>query len=254
MRRTKAHHTALFDRSIESNMVCCREEIKRLRAPRLAKGRQASPAISDETTGPGRPDTRHQLLQAAATCLRQDGYAGFSTRRVADLAGVPLSQIAYHFGSRSGLVLALLAEENARLLRRQAATFSEAVPLSERWQRACDYLDEDLASGYVRVLQEMMAAGWSDPEIAAAMRQNLRGWYDLLTRLAEEAGHRFGGLGPFSPEEVASLVGSAFLGSEAMILLGLEGTHIPARQALRKVGVLIRAMEMQVAQRQSGWL
>ena len=46
------------------------------------------------------------------------------------------------------------------------------MPLWQRWERACDYLDEDLASGYVRILQEMMAAGWSNPEIAAAVRRN----------------------------------------------------------------------------------
>ena len=34
---------------------------------------------------------------------------------------------------------------------------------------ACDFLDADLESGYVRVLLEMTTAGWSDPEIAAEM-------------------------------------------------------------------------------------
>lgn len=192
---------------------------------------------------PAKGDTRGRLLDAARTCLRQDGYAGLSTRRVADLGGVPLSQIAYHFGSKQGLVLALLAEENERLLERQAGMFAEKLPLSERWDRACDYLDEDLASGYVGILQEMIAAGWSDPQIAASVRENLQRWHDLLAELAEEAGRRFGGLGPFTSGEVACLVGNAFLGSEALILLGLEGPRHPARSALRKFGALMRLME-----------
>jgi hypothetical protein len=95
----------------------------------------------------------------------------------------------------------------------------------------------------VRILQEMIAAGWSDPEIAAAVRRDLRGWYVLLTGLAEEASRHFGGLGPFSPSEVASLVGAAFLGSEASVLLGFETDEIPVRQALRRVGDLIRQAE-----------
>jgi AcrR family transcriptional regulator len=190
-----------------------------------------------------RGDTRAQLLTAARDCLLQDGYARFSTRGVADLAGVPLSQISYHFGSKQGLVLALLEAENRRLLQRQAATFTEAMPLSARWERACDHLEEDLASGYVRVLQEMIAAGWSNPEVARAVRDNLRGWHHLLTGLAEEAGQRFGGLGPFTAAEVAALVGTAFLGSEALILLGHEGATVPARQALRRVATLIHALE-----------
>ncbi|MET0427016.1 MAG: TetR/AcrR family transcriptional regulator [Microvirga sp.] len=191
----------------------------------------------------GKSETRRRLLDATKIGLCQDGYARLSTRRVAELAGVPLSQIHYHFGSKQGLVLALFEDQNQRLLQRQAATFAEALPLWRRWERACDHLDEDLASGYVRVLQEMIAAGWSDPQIAAAVRSNLQGWYDLLTDLAHEAGGRFGGLGPFTPAEVACLVGHAFIGSEALILVGLEGPRVPARHALRKFAILIRHME-----------
>lgn len=194
-------------------------------------------------SGPAKGDTQRRLLDAARACLRQEGYARLSTRRVADLGGVPLSQIAYHFGSKHGLVLALLAEENERLLDRQARMFAEELPLSERWKRACDYLDEDLASGYVGILQEMIAAGWSDPAIAASVRDNLQRWHDLLAELADEAGRRFGGLGPFTSAEVACLVGNAFIGSEALILLGLEGPRHPARSALRKFGALMRLME-----------
>ncbi len=197
----------------------------------------------DDGRGPMRGETRAQLLGAARDCLLREGYARFSTRRVADLAGVPLSQISYHFGSKQGLVLALLEADNRRLLQRQAASFAEPMPLSARWERACDHLEEDLASGYVRVLQELIAAGWSDPEVARAVRASLQGWNNLLTGLAEEAAQRFGGLGPFSPAEVAALVGTAFLGGEALILLGHEGATLPVRQALRRVTEVIRAME-----------
>jgi AcrR family transcriptional regulator len=190
-----------------------------------------------------RRDTELELLAAAELCLRRDGYRDLSTRRVAEQAGVPLSQIHYHFGSKQGLLLALLDHLNKRLLERQAAAFGEPMALSQRWARACDFLDEDLSSGYVRILQEMMAAGWSDPELAAAVRRDLRGWFVLLISLAEEAATRFGGLTPFTPAEVASLIGAAFLGAEAGILLGFESGEIPIRQALRRFGELIRLAE-----------
>ena len=41
------------------------------------------------------------------------------------------------------------------------------TPLWQQWDQACDYLEDDLRSGYVRVLQEMIAAGWTDAEVAA---------------------------------------------------------------------------------------
>lgn len=196
---------------------------------------------------PVRRKTRADLLAAAESCLRRGGYGEISTRRIAQEAGVPLSQIHYHFGSKQGLLLGLLEHLNARLLERQAAAFAEPMSISSRWDCACDFLDADLDSGYVRVLQEMIAAGWSDPEIAAAVRRDLQGWYVLITALAAEAAERFGGLGPFDPAEVAALVGAAFLGCEAVLLLGLESDAIPARAALRRVGTLIRQAELGAA-------
>ena len=55
-------------------------------------------------------DTRMLILDAARSRLLADGYGGMSTRKVADEAEVPLSQLHYHFGSKQGLILALLEE------------------------------------------------------------------------------------------------------------------------------------------------
>src|SRR5688500_821204 len=94
-----------------------------------------------------KPDTSVTLLEAAKKALRQNGYAGLSTRDVAAAAGVPLSQIHYHFGSKQGMVLALFEYLNAQLLDRQNALFHDpTLKISEQWDRACDYLDEDRKS------------------------------------------------------------------------------------------------------------
>ena len=188
-------------------------------------------------------DTRTLLLDAAEKCLREKGYSGLSTRRVAEAAAMPLSQIHYHFGSKEQLVLALLEYQNRRLLERQEATFAADLPLWKRWEKACDYLDEDIASGYVRVLQEMIATGWSNPEIATAVRKFLGGWYVLLIRVAKEAAERFGSLGGLKHDDVASLVGNVFMGCEAMLLLGFEEEGMPIRRALRRFGTMLRKLE-----------
>lgn len=193
------------------------------------------------TTRPS--DTRARIVGAARTRLLADGYANLSTRKVAEQAGVPLSQLHYHFGSKGGLVLALLAEENRRRLDRQRGMYAEDLPLWQRYERACDFLEDDLDSGYVRVLQEMIAAGWSAPEIGAAVRELIGGWFALLTEVARETERRHGPLGPFPAAEVATLVGSAFLGAEAMLLLGFDREELPVRSALRRFGVVIRRLE-----------
>ena len=167
-------------------------------------------------------ETSTSLLEAAKRMLRQNGYSGLSTRDVAAAAVVPLSQIHYHFGSKQGMMLALFEYLNAQLLDRQNALFhNPALKLSE----------------------QLTAAGWSDTEVAKVVRVGLLTWFDLLTGLARKAERQLGARGPFSAEEVASLIGCAFMGAESLYLLGGEKKGVPVRQALRRFGDLIRIAE-----------
>ena len=188
-------------------------------------------------------DTRLRILAAAKGVLLDVGYANLSTRGIAEAAGVPLSQIHYHFGTKQNLMLAVLDLENRTRLDRQAAMYEAGKPLWEQWLQACDFFDEDLASGYVRVLMEMTAAGWSNPDIAEAVSPQVQGWFDLLANVAERAVEQFGSLSPFTSEELAALAGLPFLGAEAVILLGLDESKVAGRPALRKIGELLRSLE-----------
>ena len=184
-------------------------------------------------------DTRDRLIDAARASLLADGHANLSTRRVADRAGVPLSQIHYHFGSRRGLVLALLAHQNEQLLERQQTMYGADVPLWRRYDQACAFLREDLDSGYVRMLQEMIAAGWTDRAIGAEVTRLLRGWFDLLEQVVVEAADELGDLGPFGPRSIATLVGLAFMGGESLVLLGGSWAD-DVFTALESVGALLK--------------
>jgi AcrR family transcriptional regulator len=187
---------------------------------------------------------REALLEAAKAVLRERGYSALSTREVATAAGVPLSQIHYHFGSKLGLVLALFEYLDAQLLDRQAALYGDpALSLADQWDRACAYLDDDLASGYVRVMHELAAAGWADPAVGEVVRKSLEHWIGLVIELARRFERQFGPLGPFTPEEVGALVSNAFIGAESLVLTGLDSPAIPLRASLRRIGALIRTLE-----------
>ena len=76
--------------------------------------------------------------------------------------------------------------------------FDDVTPkVSEQWDRACDYIDEDIASGYVRILQELIAASWADPAIGKVVRAGLLGWSDAVRSLAWRAERELRGLGRF---------------------------------------------------------
>lgn len=188
--------------------------------------------------------TKAGILEAAREILQHQGFAGLSTRNVAAAAGVPLSQIQYHFGSKDGMVLALYEYMNAKLLERQNQMFGDPdLTFSQKWHLACDYLDADIESGYVRVFQELMAAGWSNSEIGDAVRDGLAGWFRLLNEQAQMLLDRRGQELPYDSRELAALIGAAFIGAEAAILLGMEDRGIPYRQSLRRFGDLIALAE-----------
>ena len=84
---------------------------------------------------------------------------------------------------------------------------------------------------------------WSDPAVADAVRELLGRWFRLLAGVARRAAERGTRLGPFSPEEVGTLMALPFVGAEPMLLLGFPEDEVPARSALRKIGQLIRAAE-----------
>lgn len=188
-------------------------------------------------------ETAERILAAARECLLADGFAAMSTRKVAAEAGVPLSQVHYHFGSKEELILAVLRGENERLLERQSHMFRQSLPVWRRWEIACDFFDQDLESGYVRVLQEMVAGGWSSEAIRAEVSAMLMGWFDALMELARSADDAGLSFGKFTHEDTVALVGAAFMGAESMILLGIEGPRVPLRRALRRVGETIRLAE-----------
>lgn len=192
--------------------------------------------------------TKLKILAAARLVLMSKGYAGLSTRAVAEAADTQMSQIRYHFGSKEGMILALYEYMTEQLIARQVDTFNDAnMPLSKKWEMSCDYLDADFDSGYVHVLQELIAAGWSNPQVGDAVRASLARWRDLHVTLAEEFAAKIGGLGPFSAEDIAALIGPAFIGAEAFLLLGMENDGLPVRQALRRIGKIIEYYETQLS-------
>jgi AcrR family transcriptional regulator len=61
-------------------------------------------------------DTRDRILEAAAPIFAAEGFAGASTRALAQAAGVNVATLAYHFGDKQGLYDALVDRTYARVL------------------------------------------------------------------------------------------------------------------------------------------
>jgi AcrR family transcriptional regulator len=187
--------------------------------------------------------TKELILEAARESLREQGYSGTSIRAVAERAGVQLSLVHYHFGSKQGVLVAVLERENEKLLERQHALFASPGPLSAKWRAACRFLEDDLESGYVRILWELWAAGLADDELAARWRDATAGWRRLMAEVVEEWSREVGLQLPVSATAVATLVANLFQGLEVEILAGVSEDQAPHFEVLEAVAQLIERIE-----------
>jgi len=179
---------------------------------------------------PGRPQDlpgREAIVSAARRCLIRLGQARLSTRAVAAEAGVNQSLIYYYFGTKDRLILAVLADMNQELLKRQAEMYRGHEGIADKWAEACRFFEADLRSGWVRLLMEMSALGLSNPAVAAEVRKINAPWRALLEGVARDALEHFG-FTTLTAEEVGTYVGCFWRGMELDIMLGVpesEGHH-----------------------------
>ena len=188
-------------------------------------------------------ETRHKILEAARDTILERGYAGTSTRAVAEHAGVPLSLVHYHFGDKRTLLVEVLEHQNEELLARQRALYDTPGPLAEKWRTACGFLDTDVRSGYIRVLWELWAAGLADETLAERWREAMGGWRHLLATVFEEWAANLDDPLPVEPKVIAQLVTNVFQGVEIELLAGVSESEAPHRELLDALGALIERTE-----------
>jgi AcrR family transcriptional regulator len=183
--------------------------------------------------------TRAQLLAAAIEVLSEQGYVATSMRAVSERAGTPLSLVQYHFGSKQGLLVAVMEEMNAWGLERQQAMWTDGRPFEDQWRSECEYLRADVHSGYVRILWELWAAGLADPELAERWRATVRGWRELIVERLDRWQAEDNVVLPMSTRAMATLIANLFEGAEAEILAGVEEGEAPHLEALEACAALI---------------
>jgi AcrR family transcriptional regulator len=187
--------------------------------------------------------TRRRIVEAARDVLLERGHGGATTRAVAEKAGLRVSLVHYHFGGKHGLLLDVLERENELLLERQRQLYSSPGPLADKWRAACDFLDEDIHSGYVRVLWELWAAGLADETLAEGWRSAMGEWRRLLESVFAAWAEDLGIDLPLSPRGLATLISNVFQGIEVELLAGVPPEDAPHREVLDALGALIERAE-----------
>jgi AcrR family transcriptional regulator len=139
------------------------------------------PGGSTRGRGPGRPETRVEVLEVARRRFLADGYQAVTMRAIAAEAGVDVALISYYFGSKKGLfgaAMALSANPPEVLLQ---ALAGDPETLPERVLSALLHAWDDPEGG--DALRAMVGAAIQEPDLARLLREVLE--REIVDRLAE---------------------------------------------------------------------
>jgi AcrR family transcriptional regulator len=129
--------------------------------------------------------TQDRLVQAALKTLTQKGFAGATARQIAAEAKANQALIFYHFGSVDRLLIAALeATSTARLQRYRRAlapvrTLAQLVDVMARLYR------EDVVSGHISAVQEMVAGAASVPSLRREVLERMAPWVGFAREVLE---------------------------------------------------------------------
>jgi len=131
------------------------------------------------------------LLDAAERVLVDVGYAGITTRRLAEEAGVNHGLVHYYFGSVENLLVRMLERFTERLITRQREMYAADMPFLEKWRTAMRYLMDDDVT-YEKIWLELQALAWNTPELQERVAHVNDEWRAVLTEAFDEPRRRYG--------------------------------------------------------------
>lgn len=175
---------------------------------------------------PGSRTAAHMaLIEAAIEALKTEGFARASARSIALRAGCAQGLVFYHFGSVIELLLAALDMVSARRLERYREGLARVANPSDLVAVASEIFAEDMASGDIAVLAEMIAAASATPGLGAEVAARIAPWRHVAEE-AIAAGLAGSPLGAVMPvDDLAYAIVALYLGIEMLSHLGGDRTE-----------------------------
>jgi AcrR family transcriptional regulator len=161
-------------------------------------------------------------MEAALETLREDGIAGATARAIANRGDFNQALIFYHFRSVPNLLLEAFRRNSTRQVARYREAATEVSSLPDLVGIARRLHAEDMESGAVTAVTQLMSAAASDPELGRAILERFEEWIGLVQETLGRAlsSHPLGALVP--ARHAAYAISAMFLGIELMTRLDPE--------------------------------
>jgi len=122
----------------------------------MARAREKQP-ISQQ-----RQQVTARLMDAAERLLYDVGYAGVTTRAVAEEAGVKHGLVHYYFGSMDELLTQTLERFVDQLAEALEALYEDpGLSFADKWRLGSQFWVDEPASRFPKILLELLAMGWN---------------------------------------------------------------------------------------------
>jgi AcrR family transcriptional regulator len=187
-------------------------------------------------------DTKDRIVEAVVATLKEHGYAGASARTIAASGGFNQALIFYHFGSVRDALLAALDRTSAERMAAYRAAAAEATDVQDLVAVATEIYHEDLASGHITILAELIAGASTDRTLGPEIVTRIAPWIDFAREEIERvtAGSPLAQLVP--ADDLAYAIVAQFLGLE--LLTHLDGTTERAERLFQLAGGLSTLLSM----------
>ena len=148
----------------------------------MAAHRKTPPTSGDRGATPRRAKTRELVLRTALECLREEGLAGTSAAEIARRCELSWGVIQYHFGDRSGLLLALLVRGFESLRDSLPSPEGDARDASERLRSLFEGMRTAMEHPDHQVLLDVQIELGRDPRHRAAVQKHAA---EIRSRLSD---------------------------------------------------------------------
>ena len=178
--------------------------------------------------------TTERILKSAKRVLIEHGYARFTTRRVASVAGISVGNLSYHFPSKQGLLQALVAHLVAKYLGQfQVILADPNIPTEEDLETLVEWLLTDaIEEETVRVFRELWAISLHDQVIRDAM-DNF--YDDVMSQVVEMLTRYYPSANIDSIRELAQVL--AHLSEGSVVLYGTRRNRAVSHKRIIELAV-----------------
>jgi AcrR family transcriptional regulator len=172
-------------------------------------------------------ETRDRIVRAALETLKDEGFADTTARAIARHGEFNQALIFYHFGSVANLLLEAFGQTSTEQVDRYRAAAGEVTSLSDLVEIARRLHAEDLESGAVTAVTQLMAAA-SDRETGGAILDRFEEWIRIVEEALKRSLGRYPIASAIPAREAAYAISALFLGIELMTRLDPQRSEADA--------------------------